>query len=130
MAIAIYKSKIKRYCNGETKQKYMVKMYVQQAVDFDTIAERISKGSSATVGDVYMVLQQLEKEIMYCLELGQPVKLGRLGSFFPRITVKSVDTKEEVNMKTIKKFSCAFKPSKYMKNFFKTVKYEFITREL
>lgn len=130
MPIPLYKSKVKHYSHGVTKDVVLPKILLQEPLDFDMIAERISKSSTASQGDVYLVLEQLEKQLIFALQNAQPVKLGRLGAFYPQITSSCSDSAEEVGVKNVKKFSCIFKPSKYLKQSFEDARYIFVDKAI
>mgnify|MGYP000984411377 CR=1 FL=1 len=123
MAIKFYKYKRKITKDSVSEYKYMPKNHLEVAVGFEELAEMIEKKSTMSRGDVLGVLAEVETTTCYMLENGHPVKLGILGTFFPSIETKSVDSPEKVTSKLIKRFKVIFKPSKYLKNRFKNVEF-------
>ena len=124
MAIKYFKYKRKIYFNGEVKEKFMPQMQVEAPVGFEQIAEMIEKKSTMSRGDVMGVLAEVESTACYMLEKGHPVKLGILGTFFPSIETKSVDSPEKVTSRLIKRLKILFKPSTYLKKRLKNVSFE------
>ncbi|MBP1644456.1 MAG: DNA-binding protein [Bacteroidetes bacterium] len=123
MAIKFYKYKRKITKDSVPEYKYMPKNHVEAIVGLEELAEMIEKKSSMSRGDILGVLAEVETTVCYMLENGHPVKLGILGTFYPSIETKSVDSPEEVTGKLIKRFKVIFKPSKYLKNRFKNVEF-------
>ncbi len=123
MAIKFYKYKRKITKDSVPEYKYMPKNHVEAIVGLEELAEMIEKKSSMSRGDILGVLAEVETTACYMLENGHPVKLGILGTFYPSIETKSVDSPEEVTGKLIKRFKVIFKPSKYLKNRFKNVEF-------
>ncbi len=101
----------------------MPKNHLEDTVGFEELAEMIEKKSTMSRGDILGVLAELEVTSFFMLEKGHPVKLGILGTFYPSIETKSVDSPEKVTSKLIKRFKVIFKPSKYLKNRFKNVEF-------
>lgn len=108
-----YKRKVNK--NGETQEKYMAKLVLESPVTLEAMAKKIEKQTAATEADVLLVLKALEKNISESLTQGHSVKLGILGSFYPTINAKTVDKSDDVLLKTIKRVSCIFRPSKELR---------------
>lgn len=123
MAIRFFKLKRLVFNQGVTEVRYHPKMHPEVTVGFEDLAEMIEKKSTMSRGDVLGVLAELEVTTCYMLEKGHPVRLGILGTFYPSIETKSVDSPEKVTSKLIKRFKVIFKPSKYLKNRFKNVEF-------
>jgi predicted histone-like DNA-binding protein len=121
MAIKYFKLKRKITTNGVPQDKYIATMQVEINMNLEKIAEIIEKKSTVSRGDIMGVLSELETTVAWLLENGHPVTLGLLGTFYPSMEVKAVDSPEEVNKSTIEKFKCIFKPSIYLKKRFKEV---------
>ena len=76
------------------------------------VAERLSRMSTVTRGDVYAVLLGLGEVMGEMLAMGSSVKLDGLGTFYlvGRATGAGVDTPQEVNPRQFRKLSVAFIP--------------------
>jgi predicted histone-like DNA-binding protein len=123
MAIKFFKYKRNVFLNKELQEKYMPKMQIETIADFEMIAQMIEKKSSMSRGDILGVLAELETTILWMLENGHPVSLGLLGTFYPGIEVKMVDSPQEVTRNLIKRFKIIFKPSKYFKKRLKNIEF-------
>lgn len=123
MAVRFFKLKRLVFNQGVTEVRYHPKMHPEVTVGFEELAEMIEKKSTMSRGDILGVLAELEVTSFFMLEKGHPVKLGILGTFYPSIETKSVDSPEKVTSKLIKRFKVIFKPSKYLKNRFKNVEF-------
>lgn len=76
------------------------------------VAERLSRMSTVTRGDVYAVLLGLGEVMGEMLAMGSSVKLDGLGTFYlvGRATGAGVDTPQEVSPRQFRKLSIAFIP--------------------
>lgn len=92
MAIRVFKLKRLVFNQGVTEVRYHPKMHPEVTVGFEDLAEMIEKKSTMSRGDVLGVLAELETTACYMLEKGHPVRLGILGTFYPSIETKSVDS--------------------------------------
>ncbi len=124
MAIKFFKYKRKVYSNGIIVDKYMPVLHLGDIVGFEELSEMIEKKSTMSRGDVMGVLAEVEVTSCYMLEKGHPVNLGLLGTFYPGIETKSVDSPEKVTSKLIKRLKILFKPSTYLKKRLKNVSFE------
>ncbi|MDD4685259.1 MAG: hypothetical protein PHD45_08525 [Bacteroidales bacterium] len=123
MAIKYFKLKRKITTNSIPEDKYVAMIQKEPVFDLQMIAEIIEKKSSMSRGDIMGVLAELESTSCWLLEEGHPVKLGILGTFYPSIEAKAVDTAKQVVRDTIIRFKCIFKPSIYLKKRFKNVEF-------
>ena len=76
------------------------------------VAERLSRMSTVTRGDVYAVLLGLGEVMGEMLAMGSSVKLDGLGTFYlvGRAPGAGVDTPQEVSPRQFRKLSVAFIP--------------------
>lgn len=76
------------------------------------VAERLSRMSTVTRGDVYAVLLGLGEVMGEMLALGNSVKLDGLGTFYlvGKAVGAGVDTPQEVSPRQFRKLSVAFIP--------------------
>ena len=118
--------KVKRniFLGDNPGERYLARLYRNQDVDLDSIAESISNSTTISYADVLAVLKSLEFEISRNILNGSAVKLGYLGSFIPSIKAKSQLDVDKVDANTITRFSCRFYPSQKFKHTLKTVKFQ------
>lgn len=118
--------KVKRniFLGDNPGERYLARLYRNQDVDLDSIAESISNSTTISYADVLAVLKSLEFEISRNILNGSAVKLGYLGSFIPSIKSKSQLDVDKVDANTITRFSCRFYPSTKFKHTLKTVKFQ------
>ena len=91
--------------------KFLARIFRNEPIDFERIAEEIAENSTMSSGDVMGVLRQLEKVIILHILDGTTVKLGALGSFMPTISAKACTSMEEVKASTIRRMWVIFRPS-------------------
>lgn len=118
--------KVKRniFLGDNPGERYLARLYRNQDVDLDSIAESISNSTTISYADVLAVLKSLEFEISRNILNGSAVKLGYLGSFIPSIKTKSQLDVDKVDANTITRFSCRFYPSQKFKHTLKTAKFQ------
>ncbi len=106
--------KVKRRISTGTNpgEKWLARIFHNETVGFEEIAEMISETSTLSAGDILNTLRQLETVVTWNLLQGNPVELGDLGKFYFKITAKAVDTLEEVTAETITRKYVRFRPSK------------------
>ncbi len=93
-------------------EKWVARIFHNETVGFEKIAEMISETSTLSAGDILNTLKQLETVVIWQILQGNPVELGYLGKFYFKITAKAVDTLEEVTAETITRKYVRFRPSK------------------
>ena len=93
-------------------EKWMARIFHNETVGFEKIAEMISETSTLSAGDILNTLKQLETVVIWQILQGNPVELGYLGKFYFKITAKAVNTLEEVTAETITRKYVRFRPSK------------------
>lgn len=120
MGIRYFRKKIKVNINGQTVEKFVADIQEETVLNFEDLAEMIDEASTMSRGDIAGVLLEAESAIATMLLNGHPFNFGALGTFYPTIQAKACDTPEEITTKTIKRFYPLFKPSKFLKDKFKT----------
>ena len=92
------------------------KVYAQsqasKVCEFGTVCSRIADRSSATAGDVKLVLDGLFHVIGEAVRDGEIVVLGDFGRFQGMISSGGADTVEEFSTSLIRKIRMQFKPCK------------------
>lgn len=130
MAIQYYKLKRKVFSGGRKSYRYVARRKVETVIDLDKIVSIVVGKCSASRGDILSVLAETETAIAWMLEEGHPVRLNLLGTFFPAIEARSCNSPEEVTRESILKFRCLFKPSKYLRDRFKAVRFVLADNEV
>ena len=115
MGIKYFKQRRKITKNSVAQTKYIPKMQLEPVVGMEEIAEMVEKKSTMSRGDILGVLSEVEVVISWMLEMGHPVKMTYLGTFYPVLEVSSVDDPQQVSSKLIKRLRCVFKPGKYLR---------------
>ena len=130
MAIQYYKLKRKVFSGGRQSYRYVARRKVETVIGLDKIVSIVEGKCSASRGDILSVLAETETAIAWMLEEGHPVRLNLLGTFFPAIETRSCNSPEEVTRESILKFRCLFKPSKYLRERFKAVRFVLADNEV
>lgn len=106
------KSKLK--VNGKTKWFPRAVIVSKRPADSDELARRIAQMSTASTGDVHLVLRSLPSVMAQIMNEGRTVHIDGLGSFFFKLSCagRGVDTPEEVSRKQIKDIRAQFLPER------------------
>lgn len=106
------KSKLK--VNGKTKWFPRAVIVSKRPADSDELARRIAQMSTASTGDVHLVLRSLPRVMAQIMNEGRTVHIDGLGSFFFKLSCagRGVDTPEEVSRKQIKDIRVQFLPER------------------
>lgn len=86
-------------CTRKNFGKYKAVAVHNDTVETDYIAQEIQDNSSATAGDVALVMTELTGTIMRHLKRGDRVRLNGIGLLKLEIESDKVDTPEEFNVK-------------------------------
>jgi predicted histone-like DNA-binding protein len=111
MALRFVKVKRRIVVGATPGIKFLARMVQGNVIDMKGLAERISKTSSLSRGDIYSVLIQLGDAMTMELLEGNQVQVGEIGKFVPKFSAKAVNTLEEVDASTIKRVFADFSPS-------------------
>ena len=106
------KSKLK--VNGKTKWFPRAVIVSKRPADSNELARRIAQMSTASTGDVHLVLRSLPSIMAQIMNEGRTVHIDGLGSFFFKLSCagRGVDTPEEVSRKQIKDIRVQFLPER------------------
>ena len=96
--------------------RFLARIFRNQDINLDTIAEEISSSTTMNYADVLGVLKALEQQISKHVLNGSAVRLGMLGAFVPSLQAKSVLDVDDCTSESIKKVRVLFKPSIKFKN--------------
>lgn len=80
----------------------------------DELAKQISRMSTASPGDVHLVLRTLPTAMAFFMEAGRSVHIEGLGSFFFKLSCagQGVDSPQEVNAGQVKAIRVQFIPER------------------
>ena len=116
MAISYKKKQQKLWCNGKLEEKYIAKVAYNSRLNEGALAEEIASKTTASAADVMLVLTALEECISSNIARGNVIKMDILGSFYPAITAKAVDSPDKVNQFSITNKRVKFVPSQSFKD--------------
>lgn len=105
-------------------RKYYAQVINGAEVDFDDLADLISKLSSLNFGEVMGALGALVEIIIIQLKEGNPVNLGSLGTFYLTMRSEGVASPEELSSNNIKSAVIQFRPAKRLKKMLETLDFE------
>lgn len=108
------RKKRKIYDGGQIKDVYMAELRKTNTVSFEDICKNVEHACSATEGDILLVTNGLQKEIMFNLTQGKTVSLGKYGTFYPRVHSKTHSNKKDVKAESITSITCGFRIPKKM----------------
>lgn len=100
---------------AEDAKLYYAQTSAGGTVDFSSICENIASRSTASRGDVMLVLDGFIYEIKRALQKGEVVRLDGLGSFQAVAGSKGALTEEEFNVSLMKQPKIIFRPSLELK---------------
>ena len=115
MAVGYIRKKQKVNHNGEVKEKYLAKVCYGNHISTEALTDEIVSMSSASPGDVALVLRSLEYCIGMHLSGGDVVVLDNIGTLAPAIHAKVQDKSEDVNQFSIDRTGVSFRPSLKLK---------------
>lgn len=105
-------------------KKYFAQAYATGKCDLEALCETVADRSTATAGDVKLVLDGFMHVLRQRLLAGEIVSIGELGSFQAIIGSKGADSKEEFTTDLVKTRRIMFRPGKILttvKNTFRLV---------
>jgi predicted histone-like DNA-binding protein len=109
-----YRSPVPKSSNR--KETYHARVVSSGTVDAREIAERIHSASSATVGDVLLVMDQLVEQIIFQLSRGMRVSIPGLGVFELTLENRPVASPREIRSESIRVKSVILRPDRNMKS--------------
>lgn len=92
--------------------------------DLDELCEQIAESSTASSGDVKLVLDRMNAFAIMALAKGQVVSLGELGSLQLLLSSKGAPTEEGFNLTLMKQPRVLFRPGAKLRALRKTAKAE------
>jgi len=101
---------------AENAKLYYAQSYANGKCTMDTLCETIADRSTATSGDVKLVLDGLLFVMKQKIQEGQIVQLGDLGYFQASLGSSGVENEEDFTADLIKKRRIVFRPGKLLKS--------------
>lgn len=112
---------------AEGAQKFYASVNSSGKMDFMQICEQVSSRSTASKGDVMLVLDGL----LYCMKesllRGEVVQMGEFGNFQANVGSAGVSLAEEFKADMIRKPRIVFRPGVMLKDTLRKVSFERIT---
>lgn len=105
-------------------RKYYAQIINGDNINFDDLADIISKVSNLNYGQVVGALGSLIEVIEMQLKHGRQVHLGSLGTLYLTLSSEGVDEVSDLSSNDIKKASIRFRPGKRLKRLTKTLEFE------
>lgn len=97
---------------GTTVQRWGGMKRRQQLVTYDQLVKRVVYRSSATRGDIALVIDSLVDELECALLDGNSIKIDRLGSFDLSVVIPVVERREELRGDLCRVGKIYFRPSR------------------
>lgn len=110
--------------SGKNDEIYYAKAQSSGEIGFEEICDKISDRSSATKGDVMLVLDGCINIIKEAIKDGQIVRLGDFGSLSLTISSEGVSNEKDFSAKNITTAKLNFKPGKDLQDTLKGLTYE------
>ena len=113
----------KRYWTYEAKKKKVLKqdkwvatLRRQDHLTLDETSEQVSIRGSILPGEVSGILRAYFEQIRYHILAGDSVNIEGLGTFYPKMTAKMVDTAADATVNNcVKDVTIGFRPSNELK---------------
>ncbi|MDR0537319.1 MAG: HU family DNA-binding protein [Tannerellaceae bacterium] len=97
------------------QETYHARVVPSGTIEVRELAELIQSASSATVGDVMLVVEQLVEQIIFQLSRGMRVSISGLGVFELTLENRPVTSPKEIRSESIRVRSVVLRPDKDMK---------------
>lgn len=109
---------------AEDAKKFYASVNNTGQYDFQTTCERIASYSTASRGDVMLVMDGLVMCLKEALLRGEVVQLGDLGNFQINVGSTGVATEEEFQVTMMRRPRILFRPGKILKEVLQNVSFE------
>ena len=113
---------------GKKKPQWYPQLTGSQKIDLNEVAGILSKQTTASKGDVYLVVTALTDLIPELLMDGNTVHLGKLGSFRLWAKATPAEDPEKTSYRNIKELRVAFIPAKEIKKKLKNARFRKVKR--
>ena len=111
------------------EQLYYAQTRATRTCTFEELCDLIAESSTASSGDVKLVIDRLTKFLAKSLERGEVVQFGELGNFQLLLSSSGSLTTEAFSAAQLRKPRLCFRPGALLRNLTQTVKGERITFE-
>ncbi len=115
MAVTCTISKRANGINKTPEHVYHLKPLINQTVDMDELATRISNSCSLTHADVVACISALNKEVIKALKAGDKVDLMWLGSFKIALETEAQPMAQACSKNDIKRVKVNYQPGRHIK---------------
>lgn len=109
---------------------YYAQTRATRVCSFEELCELIAESSTASSGDVKLVIDRMTKFMSKSLERGEVVQFGELGNFQFLMGSSGSASKDTFASNQLKKPRLCFRPGSLLRNLTQTVKGERITVEV
>lgn len=113
----------------EGSKLYYANAKAAGTVDVNELCDLIAEGSTASSGDVKLILDELIRVMRRSLGKGEVVKVGELGNFQLQFGSTGTVTEKEFNSTLIKSKRILFRPGKMLRDAINNYTFERITPE-
>ena len=103
---------------------YYGQIRAQQKLEFNKLCEIIASYSTASRGDVMLVIEGLLSVMEERLEEGDVIQMGRLGNFRMVAGSKGIENEKDFNVSLFNKARIVFSPGTMLNEIRKNAKYE------
>ncbi len=110
----VVKQGVNRLSNTN-REYYFAHACGRRKISLEKLAERMSRRSTLSRGDIYATLIELTDIIPECLLENESVQLGSLGTFSLSLSSRSEARAEDVSWRSIKNVKVQFRAGKEMK---------------
>ena len=125
----VLRKNLSREVEPGQEQLYYAQTRATRTCTFEELCDLIAESSTASSGDVKLVIDRLTKFLAKSLERGEVVQFGELGNFQLLLSSSGSLTTEAFSAVQLRKPRLCFRPGALLRNLTQTVKGERITFE-
>ena len=125
----VLRKNLSREVEPGQEQLYYAQTRATRTCTFEELCDLIAESSTASSGDVKLVIDRLTKFLAKSLERGEVVQFGELGNFQLLLSSSGCLTTEAFSAAQLRKPRLCFRPGALLRNLTQTVKGERITFE-
>ena len=125
----VLRKNLSREVEPGQEQLYYAQTRATRTCTFEELCDLIAESSTASSGDVKLVIDRLTKFLAKSLERGEVVQFGELGNFQLLLSSSGSLTTEAFSAAQLRKPRLCFRPGALLRNLTQTVKGERITFE-
>ena len=125
----VLRKNLSREVEPGQEQLYYAQTRATRTCTFEELCDLIAESSTASSGDVKLVIDRLTKFLAKSLERGEVVQFGELGNFQLLLSSSGSLTTEAFSAVQLRKPRLCFRPGALLRNLTQTVKGDRITFE-